>query len=321
MFKRAERKKAKARIALCGTSGSGKTYSAILIACGISEGKIAMLDTENGSGSLYADLCEYDVCDMSPPHTPQSYVRAIKDAEDAGYDTLIIDSLTHAWAGQGGALEMHDMVTASSRTGNSYTAWLKVTPHHNALVDAMLQSKMHIIATMRSKTAYDLIDDGNGKKRPVKIGLAPVQRDGMDYEFTTVFDMSVDKHVASASKDRTNLFDGETFIPDKETGSKIKSWLNTGAAIVKNETVIDYKPKDYTPEDARQESANDQQEPLPPTLYSDIWNAMESAATMKELDFAVTHADQQSEGHKRNLRDKYVLIKNQIVGKEANGYE
>lgn len=226
MFKRAERKKAKLRLALCAPSGAGKTYSALLIAQGLG-GRIAMIDTERGSGELYSSLCEYDVCQIEPPYTPKKYVEAIHEAERAGYGTIIIDSLTHAWAGQGGLLEEVDKRKSGQR--NDFTAWRDITPQHNALVDAMLQSSCHIIATMRTKTAYEVVKDERTRKtKPVKVGLAPVQRDGLEYEFTVVLDIDVDKHVASASKDRTSLFDGEVFIPTVETGETILQWLESG---------------------------------------------------------------------------------------------
>ena len=174
MFRKAERKQAKLRLALCGPSGSGKTYSALLIAQGLAPGgKIALIDTERGSGELYADLTEYDVAPLEPPYTPARYIELIESAEEAGYDVLIIDSLSHAWTGEGGVLDMHDKAAAASRSGNSFAAWREVTPQHNQLVDAILGANLHIITTMRTKTAYDLVDDGRGKKKPVKIGLAP----------------------------------------------------------------------------------------------------------------------------------------------------
>ena len=229
MFRKAERKQAKLRLALCGPSGSGKTYSALLIAQGLAPGgKVALIDTERGSGELYADLTAYDVAPLEPPYTPKRYVEIIKAAEQAGYDVLIIDSLSHAWTGEGGVLEMHDRATSASRSGNSFAAWREVTPHHNALVDAIIGANLHIIVTMRTKTAYDMVDDGKGGKKPVKIGLSPVQRDGMEYEFTTVVDLSVESHVATATKDRTRLFDGEHFVPTPETGEKLRDWLLTG---------------------------------------------------------------------------------------------
>ncbi|WP_204245018.1 ATP-binding protein [Cloacibacillus sp. An23] len=224
-FRKAERRQAKLRLGLIGPSGSGKTYGALLIAQGLG-GKIALIDSENGSGELYADMCDYDVCQLAPEFTPQKYIAAIHEAERAGYDVIIIDSLSHAWAGAGGVLEMVDK---RKGRGNDFAAWRDVTPQHNALVDAMLQSPCHIIATMRSKTAYDMEkDERTGKIKPVKIGLAPVQREGMDYEFTVVLEIDQQKHMAEATKDRTSLFDGEIFKITPETGEKLRAWLETG---------------------------------------------------------------------------------------------
>ncbi len=228
MFRKAERQQAKLRLALCGPSGSGKTYSALLIAQGlVPGGKIALIDTERGSGELYAHLTDYDVAVLDPPFTPNRYIELIHLSEKAKYDLLIIDSLSHAWTGEGGILDLHDKATSANRSGNSFAAWREVTPKHNALVDALLGSSLHIIVTMRTKTAYDLVDD-NGKKKPIKIGLAPVQREGLEYEFTTVFDLAVESHVATASKDRTRLFDGEHFAPSVKTGELLREWLMTG---------------------------------------------------------------------------------------------
>ena len=229
MFRKAEKRQAKLRLALCGPSGSGKTYSALLIAQGLAPGgKIALIDTERGSGELYADLVAYDVAPLEPPYTPGRYIEIIRAAESAGYDVLVIDSLSHAWTGEGGILDMHDRATSASRSGNSFAAWREVTPKHNALVDAIIGAGLHVIVTMRTKTAYDLTDDGTGKKKPIKIGLSPVQRDGMEYEFTTVVDLSVDNHIATATKDRTRLFDGEHFVPSVATGEALRDWLTTG---------------------------------------------------------------------------------------------
>lgn len=229
-FTKAERKKAKLRLALCGPSGSGKTYSALLIAQGLG-GRVAMMDTESGSGELYANLCAYDVQQVHAPYEPAKYVAAIKEAEAAGYNVLIIDSLSHAWAGEGGLLDQHDKVAKASRSGNSYTAWREITPLHNRLVDTILQSSLHIIACMRTRTAYEIVDDDKGKKAPKKIGLAPVQRDGMEYEFTAVLDLSVDGHIATSSKDRTGIFDGKYSVPSIDTGKQLVGWLDTGIEV------------------------------------------------------------------------------------------
>jgi len=225
-FHKAVRRQAKLRLGVCGPAGAGKTYSALEVAFGLG-GKIALIDTESGSGELYAHLGEYDVCTLAPPFRVQDYISAIKTAEGAGYDVIILDSITHAWAGEGGLLEEHDRV--SKRTGNSYTAWSEITPLHRQFVEAMLQCKAHLIATMRSKTDYVLSQNDKGKLTPQKVGMAPIQRDGMDYEFTVVFDVDA-AHTAAATKDRTSLFTGRIFTPSRETGATLKEWLESGAA-------------------------------------------------------------------------------------------
>lgn len=230
MFKKAERKRIFVKMALCGVSGSGKTYSALLLAQGLG-GKIAMIDTENGSGELYSDLCEYDAAQLEPPFSPMKFINAIKEAEAEGYNVLIIDSLSHAWSGQGGILDMVDKKSATSRSGNSFTAWRDVTPEHNKLVDAILQCRMHVIVCMRSKTAYEMQENEKGKKTPVKVGLAPIQRDGMEYEFTIVFDIDRGKHYALASKDRTGLFEKTIDVITPATGELIRKWVEGGVEV------------------------------------------------------------------------------------------
>lgn len=219
-FHKAERKRGKLRLAIAGPAGSGKTYSALLIAFGIG-GRIALIDTERGSGELYDHLGAYDACTLDAPFEPKKYVAAIKAAEVAGYDTIIVDSLTHAWAGTGGLLDRHGMI--ADKSGNSWSAWRMVTPQHNELVDALLQSTCHIIATMRSKMEYTQVEEG-GKKSVKKLGMSPIQRDGMEYEFTVFMDID-QNHIASSTKDRTTLFDGQYFKPSKQTGKLLTEWL------------------------------------------------------------------------------------------------
>jgi hypothetical protein len=256
VFRKAERKKAKLRLGLVGPAGSGKTYSALQVAFGIG-GKIALIDTENGSGDLYSHLGDYDVCTLEAPYTVQKYLVAIEQAERLKYDIIIIDSLTHAWAGDGGLLDQQGKIADSSR--NSYTAWRTVTPLHYKLIDAMLTSKSHIIATMRSKTEYALQEDERGKKVPVKIGMAPVQREGMDYEFSLVFDLDV-KHNALASKDRTSLFDGQIFKLSMTTGEILKEWLESGADAPAPQTThseTSRDPQDTSPAKSRKQAIYD----------------------------------------------------------------
>lgn len=219
MFQKAVRSQAKIRLGLCGVAGSGKTWSALAVASGLGN-RIALIDTEHGSGSLYAEQFDYDVCTLKPPFSVEKYLCAIADAEQSGYEVIIIDSLSHAWAGAGGLLEVHGDLTAASKSKNSWAAWRDVTPLHNKLVEAILQSPCHIIATMRSKTEYVQTDE----KKIERVGMAPVQREGMDYEFTIVFDLSI-SHKASVSKDRTGLFDGRVLTPSKDTGIGILQWL------------------------------------------------------------------------------------------------
>ena len=225
-FRKAERKKARLRLGLSGPAGSGKTFSALQIAFGLG-GKIALIDTEHGSGELYAHLGDYDVATLTPPFTAEKYIDLIHTAEAAGYNVIIIDSLSHAWAGEGGLLDQQGKI-ADSGKGNSFTAWRTITPMHNALVEAMLQSPAHLIATTRAKTEYVLEKNRDGKDVPRKVGLAPVQREGMEYEFTIFFDLSAN-HLASSSKDRTSLYDGRApFVPNPEIGRELLDWLESG---------------------------------------------------------------------------------------------
>lgn len=222
MFKKAERKQAKLRLALAGPSGSGKTYSALLLAQGLG-GRIAVLDTEHGSASLYADLVDFDAMELHAPYSPERYIEVIVAAEQAGYDTLIIDSYSHEWTGSGGCLEQNETVAHQKFRGNTWAAWNETTPRHRKLTDKILTSSMHIICTMRSKTETV---QGEGKKI-LKLGMKSEQRDGTDYEFTVVLDLTHDGHTATASKDRTKLFDQPELI-SADTGRRLLDWLNSG---------------------------------------------------------------------------------------------
>ena len=226
-FKRAERSKVKLKLAICGPSGSGKTFSSLKIATGMG-GRIAMIDTENESGKLYCDQAVFDHVSIGPPFSVDKYIGAIKEAEREGYDVLIIDSLSHAWSKAGGILDEVD----KRKGGNAFTSgWREATPMHDRFIDTILQSPIHIIACMRSKTAYDIEKDEKGKVVPVKKGREPVQRAGLEYEFTVVLDMDNIRHTAQSGKDRTGMFDGKCFVPDESTGRDLIAWLNLGADI------------------------------------------------------------------------------------------
>ena len=223
MFKKAERKQARLRLALAGPSGSGKTLSALLLATGLG-GKIAVIDTEHESASLYADDADFDVMSLSAPYSPERYVDAITSAEESGYSVLIIDSYSHEWIGAGGCLEINDSIAKQKYKGNTWSAWNETTPRHRRLVDKILTSPLHIICTMRSKTETV---QGEGKKI-IKLGMKSEQRDGSDYEFTVVLDLVHDGNVAIATKDRTRIFDQPEVI-SAETGRRLIAWLNDGA--------------------------------------------------------------------------------------------
>lgn len=239
VIRKAERRKARLRLGIAGASGSGKTVSSLLLAYGLTGDweKIGFIDTENGSGELYVGVTiggvkigDYLYGRIEAPFTIQKYLDAIRALQEAGVEAIIIDSLSHAWAGDGGLLDKQGKL--ADRTGNSYTAWRNVTPEHNTLVETLLQSACHIIATMRSKTEYVQEKDGNGKTVVRKIGLAPVQRDGMEYEFTVFLDVAAD-HTAQASKDRTSLLDGQIFKITPKHGQLLREWLESGVADTK----------------------------------------------------------------------------------------
>jgi hypothetical protein len=226
-LRKAERKQAKIKLAIQGPSGSGKTMSALLIASGLTDSweKIAVIDTEHSSADLYAHLGNFNVLSLNKPYSPERYINAIETCEKAGVDVIVIDSVSHEWEGQGGILETH-----GGMAGNSFTNWNKVTPRHNAFVQKILQSTCHIVATIRSKQDY-VLTEKNGKYVPEKVGLKGVQREGMDYEYTIVFDLDI-KHHAVASKDRTGLFmDKAIGVITRETGLTIKNWCNQGTSF------------------------------------------------------------------------------------------
>ena len=223
-LRKSSKKQAKIKLALQGCAGSGKTYSALLLAFGLCNdwSKIAVIDSENGSADLYAHLGQYNVLPLQDNFTPETYVEAIKVCEDAGMEVIIIDSISQCWDN---LLEYH-----ANLPGNSFTNWQKTTPRMNAFMQKILQSNSHIVCTMRCKQDY-VLNEKNGKMVPEKVGLKAVMRDGVDYEFTIVFDINM-KHQALASKDRTSLFIGKPeFTITAETGKKILEWCNDGVNV------------------------------------------------------------------------------------------
>lgn len=223
VFTKAERKKAKLKLNLNGPSGSGKTYSALTLASGLGK-KIAVIDTENESASLYAGEFEFDTLPLRPPYSPERYIGAIQSAFNMGYEVLIIDSVTHEWSGTGGCLELNDEVAKTRFRGNSWSAWSETTPRHRKFIDAILQTDMHIITTTRAKTETV---QGEGKKI-LKLGMKAEQRDGFEYELTIGLEVVHENHFVLPTKDRTKLFNPNGEVIVAETGERILAWLNDG---------------------------------------------------------------------------------------------
>lgn len=235
-FKPATKAQSRLRLALVGPSGSGKTYSALAIAAPF--GKVAVIDTERGSASKYADQFHFDVMELSD-YDPQQFINGIRAAAQAGYDVVIIDSLSHAWMGQGGVLEMVDRAAKRSTSSNSFAAWRDVTPKHNELVTAIVSAPVHVIVTMRSKTEYVLEkDERTGKTAPRKVGTAPVQRDGLEYEFDVVADMDIE-NVMLVTKSRCPALNGANVSkPGAQVAATLLTWLSDGIPMPEPIAVI-----------------------------------------------------------------------------------
>ena len=261
MFTKAKKTQSKMRLALFGPSGSGKTLSGLILASSIGKaeaerrgekgfGRICVIDTENGRASLYAGHAalpkgfEFDRAVIKAPFEPKNYIKLIQEAARQGYDAVIVDSLSHAWAGKGGMLDMKD------RAGEGFQGWRKVSQQHGRLVDAILQTDIHIIATCRSKVEYTMVDDPakKGRKTVKKLGMAPVFRDGLEYEFMVVWEIDMD-HMATPSKDNTSLFDtpeGKIIeVIGSFHGDRITQWLYDS---------------DSSPEEEDEEEAEDEEE-------------------------------------------------------------
>lgn len=227
-LQKAKRHQVKLKVGLSGPSGYGKTYSALLLAYGITEDweKVAVIDTENNSASLYSHLGDFNVLPLKEPFTPERYIQAIQVCENSGIEVLIIDSISHEWNSKGGCLEIHEQL------GGRFNDWARVTPRHNSFLDAIIQSKIHIITTSRRKVDYSLDQDSNGKTKVMKLGTKEIQREGYEYELTVNFEFLNDKHLVNVSKDRTGLFVGKPeFIISYETGKLLKNWCNQGISL------------------------------------------------------------------------------------------
>lgn len=227
LLQKATRKKSKLRLNISGPSGSGKTYSALLMAKGLigNWDKIAVIDTENGSASLYEHLGGFQTIDIQAPFTPERYIEAIDICVNAGIECIIMDSSSHEWSGSGGCIEINEHLAQSKFKGNTWSAWSQTTPRHDAFVQKVLQCPVHVITCTRSKMETVMTDD----KKVKKVGMKDIQREGWEYELTVSLNLDRDTHTAQASKDRTELFEGnDPFVITEKTGKIIKDWCEKG---------------------------------------------------------------------------------------------
>ncbi len=221
MFQKATKEQARLRFALCGPSGAGKTYTALEIAQHLGN-RTAVIDTEHGSASKYADLFDFDVCELTDFH-PSKYMEALKAAGQANYDVIVIDSLSHAWFWE---------LNETSRAMNSFTAWGKVRPLERALIDAMLAAPAHVIVTMRTKTEWVLVDSPkSGKPMPERVGTAPIQASGIEYEFDIAGELDLN-HLLTISKSRCPELSSTTHLnPGQELAKRMLAWLTDGEPV------------------------------------------------------------------------------------------
>jgi hypothetical protein len=257
LLKKGEKKNVFVKVLMAGTSGSGKTFSALRMATGMAQeigkrtgkkGKILFLETESGRGLYYAEEFDFDYMELKEikrtdedydeyrkffpkidePFSPENYIAVLRYAVDNDYDIIVMDSLTHEWSGKGGILDSANMMT-----GDNFTKWKILTPRHNNFLYEVIKSPIHVVATVRSKTDY-AIEENNGKKQIKKVGLGNIQRDEIEFEYTVSLKIDNKTHVAESDKDNTHLFDSRSFIVTEEDGSKLIEWANTGSADKKD---------------------------------------------------------------------------------------
>jgi len=276
LFTKATKAESKARIAITGPSGAGKTYSALLWATELAEGgKIAFIDTERDSAKLYADKFDFYSLSFAPPYSPQKLIDYLDAAENEGFAVVIIDSLTHFWSGEGGILEMADRAGAKSG-GNNFAGWKVVTPIQQKMIDRILSFNGHVIASMRSKTEWSVERDERGKASPKKIGLAPEQRAGIEYEFTLVLDLDID-HNTNVNKTRCPELADKLFRAGEATGAAktFLNWLQAGEPEPerKVEIPVSTTGADSTVEQEREDLANEIKSLTPNQrrLLTDLW--------------------------------------------------
>lgn len=315
MFKKAIRSQTRIKIGITGPTGSGKTYSALRLASGLGK-KIAVIDSENGSASLYSDKFEFDVVEIKPPYTTEKYEAAIDQAVKLKYDVLVIDSTSHAWMGEGGLLEQKEALDRRPGT-NHWTNWAPITKKQNQFMGKILHSDINIISTMRSKMEY-VQNDSGGKKKIEKAGLAPQQRDGVEYEYSIVFELAMNNE-AEAGKDRTGLFFGKIFKITEDTGEIIKQWLNSSVPSSPSEEVkqkVNIKTE-TTPLPEQHDGPELDTEKLPPDLDDSPIDSYPKSAEESILDYLPSVKEVVKKQKQASLED-YKLQTGQGKGKRLS---
>lgn len=227
-FRKAERKNIFARVALCGPAGSGKTFTALMMAQVLAAGgNVAAIDTERRSTERYADEFSFDICELSS-FSAENYLSAIREAKKEGYAALVVDSLSHAWEGKDGILELVDNISKRKKAGNSFAAWGDATPIHRQLIEEILSFPGHVIVTMRSKTEYVQEKDSKGKTTIRKVGMAPVQRAGLEYEFDIVGDMDFEHELVITKSRAKTLADRVVRKPGIDFAKEVLDWALGG---------------------------------------------------------------------------------------------
>lgn len=238
VIKRAEKTQQKIKAGLQGPSGSGKTKAAIFLALALAKAsktgnqRVCLVDTENESASLYADLADFDTLPLSPPYTSKRIIAALKAVVAADYSAAVLDTMSHQWID---LLARKEAVDA--RGGNQFSNWAPFTKEHEEFKAEILNLPIHFIATLRSKSKWLLEENARGKQAPKKVGMEAVQREGMEYELTLNFELGMD-HLATVTKDRTGIFDGRQPFPlidadrnESLIAPEIIAWLSSGREL------------------------------------------------------------------------------------------
>lgn len=291
-IRKACRKKQKMRVLIESASGGGKTFSALTLAKPIAESldsRICVIDSEKGSSELYAGYFDFDVLPLEPPYSPANYIMALDKIEKAGYKVCIIDSTSHEWSGNGGCLEYQNQL------GGAYTDWAKVTPKHNQFIERILSSKMHIIATARTKTDYAqenvVTKSGKVAVKPIKVGLKTEQRDGYDYEFTTVIRLDHNHNVTISKNRAIGLFTDYEGMITEQAGQDLLNWLESGELEPEQVPEIDDDGDVMDPAEAMKEITEAMTVEKPTGVQAMLAAVKAESAANKKPEKPITEAD------------------------------